>query len=93
MLHAHFFRGANHQESSGRVASGGRLGGGAGSEIVGRLQKSFYGTSDAAANFQKEFKKFMREQGFVVGAYNISIFYHRQRGLRVMVHGGRFHLN
>ena len=45
------------------------------------------GTRDAAANFQREVKKFMREQGFVVGAYNVSTFYHRQRGLRVMVHG------
>ena len=32
----------------------------------------------------------MREQGFVVGAYNVSTFYHRQRGLRVMVHGDDF---
>ena len=58
--------------------------------MVGLLQKSLYGTRDAAANFQREVKKFMREQGFVVGAYNVSTFYHRQRGLRVMVHGDDF---
>ena len=61
-----------------------------GSEMVGLLQKSLYGTRDAAANFQREVKKFMREQGFVVGAYNVSTFYHRQRGLCVMVHGDDF---
>ena len=61
-----------------------------GSEIVGRLQNSLYGTSDAAVNFQREFKKLMREQGFVVGAYNVSTSYHRQHGLRVMVHGDDF---
>ena len=65
-------------------------GGGPGSEMVGLLQKSLHGTRDAAANFQREVKKFMREQGFVVGACNVSTFYHRQRGLRVMVHGDDF---
>ena len=58
--------------------------------MVGLLQKSLYGTRDAAANFLREVKKFMREQRFVVGAYNVSTFYHRQRGLRVMVHGDDF---
>ena len=32
----------------------------------------------------------MREQGFVVGAYTVSSFHHRQRGLRVTVHGDDF---
>ena len=58
--------------------------------MVGLLQKSLYGTRGAAANFQREVKKFMREQGFVVGTYNVSTFYHRQRGLRVMVDGDDF---
>ena len=61
-------------------------GGGTGSEMVGLLQKSLYGTRDAAANFLRGVKKFRREEGFVVGVYNVSTFYHRQRGLRVMVH-------
>ena len=65
-------------------------GGGPGSEMVGLLQKSLYGTRGAAANFQREVTKFMREWGFVVGAYNVSTFYHRQRGLRAMVHGDDF---
>ena len=33
----------------------------------GLLQKSLYGTRDAAANFQKEIKKFMKDQGFSIG--------------------------
>ena len=64
-------------------------GGEAGNEIVGLLQKSIYGTRDAAANFQREVK-FMREHRFVVGAYNVSFVYFRQRGLRVMVHWDDF---
>ena len=65
-------------------------GGGPGSEMVALLQKSLHGTRDAAANFHRDVKKLMREQGFVVGAYNGSNFYHRQRGLRVMVYGDDF---
>ena len=37
-------------------------GGGPGSEMFGLLQKSLYGTRDAAANFQREVKKFMRSR-------------------------------
>ena len=59
-------------------------------EMVALLQKSLHGRRDAAANFQREVKKLTREQGLLVGAYNVSIFYHRQRGLRVMVHGDDF---
>ena len=62
-------------------------GGGKDSEFVGLLQKSLYGTRDAAANFQKEVRKFMQDHNFVVGKYNSSTYYHRAKNLRVMVHG------
>ena len=34
---------------------------------IGLLQMSLYGTRDAAANFQKEVRRFMISQGFDVG--------------------------
>ena len=66
---------------------------GPGSEMVGLLQKSLYGTKDAAANFQREVKKFMREQGFVVGVYNVSTFLPSATWITRDGSRGRFHLN
>ena len=40
---------------------------------------SMYGTRDAAANFQKEVKKFMVKNNFKVGRYNPCTYYHRER--------------
>ena len=57
---------------------------------VGLLIKSLYGTRDAAANFQKEVRKFMVSCGFRVGLYSASTFYHRARSLKVVVHGDDF---
>ena len=50
-------------------------GGGPGCPMVGLLQKSLYGTRDAAANFQKEIKKFMKDQVFQLGKYNASTYF------------------
>ena len=58
--------------------------------MVGVLQKSLYGTCDAAINFQRKVQKFLRNQGFIVGRYNCSTFYHPVKKLRVMVHGDDF---
>ena len=68
----------------------GEDGGGKDSEFVGLLQKSFYGTRDAAANFQEEVRKFMQDHNFVVGKFNSSTYYHRAKNLRVVVHGDDF---
>ena len=57
---------------------------------VAILEKSLYGTRDAAANFQSEVKKFMTKLGFNVGKYNVSTYYHKQRQLRTMIHGDDF---
>ena len=43
-------------------------------DMVGLLQKSLYGTRDAAINFQRKVQKFMRSQGFSVGRYKCSFF-------------------
>ena len=59
-------------------------------DMVGLLQKSLYGTRDAAANFQTEVKKFMKKIGFTVGRYNASTFRHPGKHLKTMVHGDDF---
>ena len=42
-----------------------------GQDMVGLLQKSLYGTRDAAINFQREVQKFMRGQGFIDGSLQL----------------------
>ena len=46
---------------------------------VALRQKSIYGTRDAAANFQAEVKKYMRNLKFSVGKYNASTFYNHEK--------------
>ena len=53
-------------------------GGGPGCPMVGLLQKSLYGTRDAAANFQKEIKKFMKDQGFSIGKVQRKYIFRRR---------------
>ena len=43
-------------------------------EWVALLEKSLYGTRDAALNFQKEVKRTLEAQGFVTGRYNPSTY-------------------
>ena len=57
---------------------------------VALLEKSLYGARGAAANFQAEVKKVMRDNGFKVGRYNVSTSCHPGKGLRTMVHGDDF---
>ena len=58
--------------------------GGAIAEIIARYKR------DAAANFQKEIQKFMKGQGFLLGEFNASTYFHAVRGLKVMVHRDDF---
>ena len=59
-------------------------------EWVALLEKSLYGTRDAALNFQKECRKYLESIGFRVGRYNASTYYHAKRQLRMMLHGDDF---
>ncbi len=59
-------------------------------EWVAMLEKSLYGTRDAALNFQREVKKTLEAIGFRVGRYNASTYYHPKKQLRMMVHGDDF---
>ncbi len=61
-----------------------------GEDYVGLLRMSLYGTRDAAANFQTEVRSFMAKIGFVVGRYNVCTYYHKERGIRTLVHGDDF---
>ena len=57
---------------------------------VGILQKSLYGTRDAAHNWVEEVAKFMKGLGFLRGIYNPCLYYHPQRDIETMVHGDDF---
>ena len=59
-------------------------------DMVGILEMSLYGTRDAAANFQQEVQRFMRDIGFRCGKYNVCTFWHPKRDLKTMVHGDDF---
>ena len=61
-----------------------------GEDCVGFLQKSLYGTRDAAANFQAEVRSFMLRFGFKQSPYSPSVFFHPGRDLRTLVHGDDF---
>ena len=58
--------------------------------MVGILEKSLYGTRDAANNSQKEISRFMKRNEFDQGKYNPCTYYHKTRGIKVMVHGDDF---
>ena len=60
------------------------------SEWVAGLDKSLYGTRDAAVNFQLGCKKYFSSIGSSAGRYNASTYYHSGRQLRMMLHGDDF---
>ena len=47
-------------------------------------------SGDAAANFQKEVRKFMHMHGFTVGCYSSRTYFHTGMRIRVIVHGDDF---
>ena len=59
-------------------------------DMVGLLQQSLYGTRDAAANFQKEVRTFMKGVGFRPGRYNPCTYFHPTMKLKTFVHGDDF---
>ena len=60
------------------------------SDWVGHLQRSLYGTRDAAMNWQEEVASQMCVWGFARGRYNPCLHYHSSSGLMVSVHGDDF---
>ena len=58
--------------------------------MCGLLQKSMYGTRDAAQNWGEAYSSFMRSIGFTQGTGSPCVFWHSTKELRVVVHGDDF---
>ena len=56
----------------------------------GKLDKSMYGTRDAAQNWEFEYTEFMQNAGFSAGKSVTCLFHHVDRDLRAAVHGDDF---
>ncbi len=56
----------------------------------GRLKKSLYGTTDAAANWEKAYSEFMVNIGFTRGKACPCLFYHSEKRIWATVHGDDF---
>ena len=56
----------------------------------GRLNVSLYGTREAAGNWQREYTSFMLQNGFKCGQASACAFLHKERVLRIIVHGDDF---
>ena len=59
-------------------------------DVVGLLERSLYGTRDAAANWSDEVSKVMEALGFAKGASSPCSFFHAGRGIKAVVHGDDF---
>ena len=58
--------------------------------MVGKLNKSMYGTRDAAQNWEFEYVAFMEGAGCRSGEASPCNFYNQERNLRAVVHGDDF---
>ena len=61
-----------------------------GGRNVALLNRSLYGTRDAAMNWQEEVAKEMRQWGFSRGHYNPCLFIHATQHVQVFLHGDDF---
>ena len=61
-------------------------------DMCGKLNKSMYGTRDAASNWETEYVTFMRSCGFEQGKSSPCIFYHRGKDIRAVIYGDDFTL-
>jgi hypothetical protein len=55
-----------------------------------RLKFTLYGMRQASRNWEDEYGQTLRQSGFDVGKASGSTFFHRDRGVRVVVHGDDF---
>ena len=58
--------------------------------MCGKLEKSMYGTRDAARNWEEAHTDFMNEAGFQQGIASPCLFYNIDREWRVVIHGDDF---
>ena len=57
---------------------------------VGLLKRSLYGTRDAPSNWERAIKDALEGLGFKQGRSNPCLYFHRERSLRLNVHGDDF---
>ena len=55
--------------------------------MCGKLNKSMYGTRDAAQNWEREYESAFLNLGFSQGKSSPCLFYLKERDIRVVVHG------
>ncbi len=58
--------------------------------MCGILEKSMYGTRDAAQNWEYEHTNMLTEAKFAQGKHSPCVFFHAEREVRVVVHGDDF---
>ena len=58
--------------------------------MCGRLNKSMYGTRDAAQNWEEHYSQAHLDMGFEQGTASTCVFRHKDRGVRVVIHGDDF---
>ena len=58
--------------------------------MCGKLNKSMYGTRDAAQNWEVAYSQFMESIGFRAGEASPCLFFHPERRIRVVVCGDDF---
>ncbi len=54
------------------------------------LKKAMYGPPVSAQNWELEYTEMMTDMGFRQGSYSACVFYHEEKNVRVVVHGGDF---
>ena len=59
-------------------------------EKCARLLFTLYGLRTAASSWEKWYTKTMEEAGFVTGQATVSTFFHKEKNIRVVVHGDDF---
>ena len=58
--------------------------------FCGLLNRTMYGTRDASATWQKDYTELLNSRGFTVGQAWPCIFVHKERDIRLLVHGDDF---
>ena len=58
--------------------------------MCGRLEKSMYGTRDAAQNWELEHTELLLGAGFTQGVFSPCVFFHRERNIRIVIHDDDF---
>ena len=58
--------------------------------MCGKLNRSMYGTRDAASNWEDKYSSHLISMGFTRGKSSPCTFFHPQKGVRCVVHGDDF---